>query len=99
MRCVIQPRFLLSGTCRAGARTVAMASAPAGAANPSRRYPYPPPIVVPSSRKQSATVIWMHGLGDTGNGWSGITGQLQLPWVKVRTRPLTVLPLIYRSAR
>lgn len=30
------------------------------------------PLVVPALRKHTATVIWAHGLGDTGAGWMPI---------------------------
>ena len=111
MRCAIQPRLFLGGArvraCAAApppasrcitAVLVLMAAAagPGAATSSSRPFPYPPPIVVPASSKQSATVIWMHGLGDTGNGWSGITSKLQLPWVKVRP-PMHLLRVVTES--
>ncbi len=30
----------------------------------------------------SATVIFLHGLGDTGNGWAPVGKQLDIPHVK-----------------
>ena len=30
---------------------------------------YPEPIIIDAATDHSATVIWIHGLGDTGNGW------------------------------
>ena len=30
----------------------------------------PQPVVVSPSTKHSATVIFLHGLGDTGHGWA-----------------------------
>ena len=30
---------------------------------------YPKPIIIAPTEKHTATVIWIHGLGDTGNGW------------------------------
>jgi predicted esterase len=30
----------------------------------------------------AATVIWLHGLGDSGNGWAPIAHELDMPHVK-----------------
>eukprot|EP01083_Nonionella_stella_P178149 628491_1 len=35
---------------------------------PQKKLVYPKPIVIDASEKHTATVIWMHGLGDTGKG-------------------------------
>ena len=40
------------------------------------------PIVVPARSGHSATVIMLHGLGDSGDGWSSIAHQLNTPWIK-----------------
>ena len=37
---------------------------------------------MPSKDKHTATVIWLHGLGDSGYGWSSVSEQLNMPWVK-----------------
>jgi predicted esterase len=29
-------------------------------------------LVVPAAKKHTATVLWLHGLGDTGIGWVGL---------------------------
>ena len=29
------------------------------------------PLIVPALKKHTATVIWAHGLGDSGAGWYG----------------------------
>jgi predicted esterase len=34
-------------------------------------------ITVPSATKHTATVIFLHGLGDTGNGWKPVADMLQ----------------------
>lgn len=41
-------------------------------------------VVVPAKTTHSATVIFSHGLGDTGNGWSFLAQQLggMFPYVK-----------------
>ncbi len=53
------------------------------------------PIVIPARSKHSATVIVLHGLGDSGAGWSSVAGQLDMPWVKfifpsAAPRPVTI---------
>jgi predicted esterase len=53
------------------------------------------PIVVPARAQHSATVIVLHGLGDSGAGWSSMAGQLDMPWVKfifpsAAPRPVTI---------
>ncbi len=53
------------------------------------------PIVVPARATHSATVIMLHGLGDSGDGWSSVAGQLNMPWVKyifpsAPARPVTI---------
>ncbi|KAI9014600.1 Phospholipase/carboxylesterase/thioesterase [Phycomyces nitens] len=41
-------------------------------------------VIINSTTKQTATVVWMHGLGDTGAGWSFLAEQLSglFPYVK-----------------
>ncbi|KAI8979184.1 Phospholipase/carboxylesterase/thioesterase [Mycotypha africana] len=41
-------------------------------------------IVIAAKAKQTATVLWMHGLGDSGAGWSFLAQELQttFPYVK-----------------
>jgi phospholipase/carboxylesterase len=38
-----------------------------------------PAIEIETGPKPDATVIWLHGLGDDGNGWSQVVGSLGLP--------------------
>lgn len=38
-----------------------------------------PAVVVDTAANPDASVIWMHGLGDTGDGWSGVVPELALP--------------------
>ena len=54
-----------------------------------------PPVVVAAKGTQSATVIWLHGLGDSGNGWAPIAHELNMPHVKwvfpnAGARPVTI---------
>lgn len=41
-------------------------------------------VVIAAKTKQTATVLWCHGLGDTGSGWSFLAEQLSplFPHVK-----------------
>ena len=54
-------------------------------------------IVHPDEGKHSATIVLMHGLGDSADGWIDIAEQFhqQLPWVKfivpsAASRPITM---------
>ena len=39
-------------------------------------------VTVEATAKHTASVIWLHGLGDTGHTWSAIASWLQMPWCK-----------------
>lgn len=45
---------------------------------------YPPPIVADATGTHTATLIMLHGLGDTGDGWADVAKQFKaaLPHVK-----------------
>eukprot|EP01083_Nonionella_stella_P032290 88376_1 len=51
---------------------------------PQKKLVYPKPIVIDASEKHTATVIWMHGLGDTGKGWYSymLSFSKSLPYIK-----------------
>lgn len=38
-----------------------------------------PSVVIPAKSKHRATIIWLHGLGDSGNGFAPIAPELKLP--------------------
>jgi len=38
-----------------------------------------PAAIVDTASSPDASVIWMHGLGDTGHGWSAVVPELELP--------------------
>ena len=50
----------------------------------TQSWQYPTPLYFESKTKHTATVIILHGLGDTANGWSsfGPMLQMKLPHVK-----------------
>ena len=43
-----------------------------------------PPVVLKSARKHTATLIFLHGLGDTGMGWAGALNTIRPDYLKVR---------------
>ncbi|KAL6782749.1 hypothetical protein ACKKBG_A07980 [Auxenochlorella protothecoides x Auxenochlorella symbiontica] len=54
-----------------------------------------PLITQPAAGRHSATLIMLHGLGDTGNGWAPVGPQLNLPHIKMvfptaPTRPISI---------
>ncbi|XP_078480682.1 LOW QUALITY PROTEIN: acyl-protein thioesterase 2-like [Lampetra planeri] len=40
-------------------------------------------VTVPGAEKETAAVIFLHGLGDTGHGWAETLTEIQLPHVKL----------------
>ncbi|XP_014218449.1 acyl-protein thioesterase 1 [Copidosoma floridanum] len=53
------------------------------------------PVVIAATSRHSATLIFFHGLGDTGHGWASTLGSLRSSHVKVicptaDTRPVTL---------
>ncbi|XP_026817282.1 acyl-protein thioesterase 1-like [Rhopalosiphum maidis] len=51
------------------------------------------PVVISSSAKQSATVIFLHGLGDSGNGWAEAMTRIRQPYVKVICPSASPMPV------
>lgn len=56
---------------------------------------YPEPVVVEPRKTHTASVVWLHGLGDSGHGWASISAQVQMPWVRyvfptAPNRPITI---------
>ncbi|XP_039284367.1 acyl-protein thioesterase 1 [Nilaparvata lugens] len=53
------------------------------------------PVVIAAATKHNATIIFLHGLGDTGNGWAGAIGEIRPSFMKVvcptaPTQPVTL---------
>ena len=42
-----------------------------------------PPVVLKAARKHTATLIFLHGLGDTGMGWAGALNTIKPDYLKV----------------
>ncbi|XP_061424890.1 acyl-protein thioesterase 1-like [Lethenteron reissneri] len=42
----------------------------------------PLPAVVPATRRATASVIFLHGLGDTGHGWAEVLSEFKSPHIK-----------------
>ena len=39
-------------------------------------------VTVEATASHTASVIWLHGLGDTGHTWSAVASWLQMPWCR-----------------
>lgn len=59
------------------------------------------PVILKPRIKQTATMIFLHGLGDTGHGWAGILNTLRPDHLKVGVKLLlingTFMPLFVYS--
>uniref|UniRef100_A0A4W5RDM5 Acyl-protein thioesterase 1 n=1 Tax=Hucho hucho TaxID=62062 RepID=A0A4W5RDM5_9TELE len=53
----------------------------------------PLPAVVPAARKATAAVIFLHGLGDTGNGWAEAFAGIGTPHVKYMCPQAPIKPV------
>jgi lysophospholipase-2 len=49
--------------------------------------------IVNATTKHTATVIFLHGLGDTGHGWSQLFHQIRLPYVRYVCPSAKVMPV------
>lgn len=43
---------------------------------------FPAPLIIEPTAPHTATVIWLHGLGDSGQGWSFLAEKMQMPWIR-----------------
>ena len=39
-------------------------------------------FVVDAAEEHTATVIWLHGLGDSGKEWTKLASAISVPWAK-----------------
>ncbi|XP_065351103.1 acyl-protein thioesterase 1 [Cloeon dipterum] len=51
------------------------------------------PVVIAASAKHTATVIFLHGLGDTGHGWASGMAAIRPPHVKVICPTAPTMPV------
>lgn len=51
------------------------------------------PVVIAATAKHTATVIFLHGLGDTGHGWASGMGAIRAPHVKVICPTAPTMPV------
>ena len=52
-----------------------------------------PPVVLKASRNHTATLIFLHGLGDTGMGWAGALNSIKPDYLKVICPTAPMLPV------
>lgn len=46
-----------------------------------------PPVILNASARHTATLVFLHGLGDTGLGWAGALNTIKPDFLKVKYRP------------
>ncbi|ELT93210.1 hypothetical protein CAPTEDRAFT_20690 [Capitella teleta] len=51
------------------------------------------PVVVNATAKHTASVIFLHGLGDTGHGWSQAFSMMKRPYIKYICPTANVMPV------
>jgi len=51
------------------------------------------PVIVNATAKHTATVIFLHGLGDTGHGWASAMGAVVAPYMKVICPTANTMPV------
>lgn len=51
------------------------------------------PVVISATSKHTASVIFLHGLGDTGHGWAAALQMLKLPHVKYICPTAPIMPV------
>ncbi|KAG8254580.1 acyl-protein thioesterase [Homalodisca vitripennis] len=53
----------------------------------------PTPVVIAATAKQTATLIFLHGLGDTGHGWATAITEIRQPYMKVICPTAPTMPV------
>uniref|UniRef100_A0A1B6GVW1 palmitoyl-protein hydrolase n=1 Tax=Cuerna arida TaxID=1464854 RepID=A0A1B6GVW1_9HEMI len=51
------------------------------------------PVVIAATAKQTATLIFLHGLGDTGHGWASAITEIRQPYMKVICPTAPTMPV------
>jgi len=57
----------------------------------------PDPVIVSASAKHTASLIFLHGLGDTGHGWATTIAAIRPPHVKVICPSAAKMPVTLNS--
>jgi len=52
-----------------------------------------PPVILNASKKHTATLVFLHGLGDTGMGWAGALNTIKPDYLKVICPTAPMLPV------
>lgn len=52
-----------------------------------------PPVCIAASAKHTATVIFLHGLGDTGHGWASAMAAIGSPHIKIVCPTAQIMPV------
>ena len=52
-----------------------------------------PPVILRASQKHTATLVFLHGLGDTGVGWAGALNTIKPPYMKVICPTASIMPV------
>ena len=55
------------------------------------------PVVVSASGKHTATLIFLHGLGDTGHGWASSLADVRPSHLKVVCPTAPIMPVTLNS--
>ncbi len=52
-----------------------------------------PPVILKAAKNHTATLIFLHGLGDTGVGWAGALNTIRPPTMKVICPTAPIIPV------
>ena len=55
--------------------------------------PRPPPVVLNAKGRHTATLIFLHGLGDTGHGWAAALNSIKPDFLKVVCPTAQTIPV------
>lgn len=55
------------------------------------------PVILSATAKHTATIIFLHGLGDTGHGWASGIGAIRPPFAKVICPTAPTMPVTLNS--
>ena len=58
-----------------------------------------PPVVISASGKHTATLIFLHGLGDTGHGWASSLAEIRPQNLKIVCPTANTIPVTLNSGK